>query len=78
MELKEMEIRNPRNEGFESPRFFFFNRCRTRRVQQIASFFSISAHGLMGGLGPVVWIAGIPGKWKGVLLKAKLFVKHQS
>ena len=23
MELKEMEIRNPRNEGFESPRFFF-------------------------------------------------------
>ena len=24
MELKEMEIRNPRNEGFESPRFFFF------------------------------------------------------
>ena len=51
MELKEMEIRNPRNEGFESPRVFF-NRCRTRRVQQIASFFSISAHGLMGGLWP--------------------------
>ena len=39
MELKEMEIRNPRNEGLESPRFFFNRRPVEFNVQNCEFFF---------------------------------------